>query len=145
MWLSHLGGKRSREGVNSLRGVSSRCSSFSSFHIGAAPFSLSLVPLPRPPPPPFPPATLLPAGEQVAPGLKRATREQQSGHQLQIPRANMRVGRPSSSVTRSVFVLPPGVSPSSPSLYFMGVGVVISLVLMCPPILFIWLLVWMAD
>lgn len=41
MWLSHLGGERSRKRVNSLRGVSSRCSSLSSFHISTFPSRFS--------------------------------------------------------------------------------------------------------
>lgn len=119
MWLSHLSGEGSRKRVNSLRGVSSRCSSFSSFHISTSLSASLLVPDSDPVSPDTssaPHTTLLPTREQMAPELKRATREQQSGHQLQIPQTNMVVRRPSSSVTGSVFAFPPGMPPSSPPL-----------------------------
>lgn len=115
MWLSHLGGERSRKRANSLRGVTSRCSSVSSFHISPSLSASQLVPDSNPvtQPPPAPHATSLPTHthEQMAPELKRATREQHSGHQRQIPQTNMGVRRPPSSVTGSVCFSP--VFPSS--------------------------------
>lgn len=147
MWFSHLGGERSRKRVNSLRGVSSRCSSFSSFQI-TPPHTSASPPVPdstpsTAPPPPRP--ALLPTHEQMAPELKRTTREQRSGHQLQIPQANMRVRRPSSSVTGSLFALPPEMSPVFPSSLILLGGGSPSCFDVPLFILFICLMVWVTN